>query len=457
MRANPRLRPGLITIGALAFFLIASIEAYGQTVEEKIDFLIKAKLPPYGSGITAIIVQKGKTIYHRAFGKADVELDVDMRPDQVMPIGSITKQFTACAVLKLAEEGKLNLDDEITKYLPGYPTQGQKITIEHLLTHTSGIKSYTDLPEWTAEFWKKDLTPAEMIDFFKRDQLDFMPGEKFYYSSTNYFLLGVIIEKVSGKSYGEYISDNFFKPLGMNQSRYDSQSAIIPGRASGYELSGRTLRNARPISASQPFAAGSLLSTVADLAKWYRAVFSHRVISAESLKKAHTAHRLKDGSSTGYGFGWIIAERFGKPTVEHGGAMSGFQAKDLYFPEEDLFLAMFSNCLCFKPDALVQQMAAIVLGVSMELKEVKLERRQMEKLLGRYELNASLTLTVNLEGEQLFVEASGLGKFRLTPLSEYSFIIKEVEAEISFTESGGRVTGLVLTRSGMKMPARRIE
>jgi len=179
------------------------------------------------------VVKEGEVIYRKAFGKANLELDVDMRPEYILQIGSITKPFTACAILKLMEEGKLSLQDDITKYIEDYPTHGHTITIEHLLTHTSGIKSYTGMDEWTSEVRKKNFTPEELTDFFKNQPMDFAPGEKYSYNNSAYFLLGYLIEILSGKTYEVFIDSVFFQPLGLNNSFYGNTSRIIKNRAAG--------------------------------------------------------------------------------------------------------------------------------------------------------------------------------------------------------------------------------
>jgi CubicO group peptidase (beta-lactamase class C family) len=211
--------------------LLLTCSLPAQTATEYDEVMNKA-FPADGPGATVLIAKKGEIVYHKAFGKANLELDVTMRTDHIFRIGSITKQFTASAILKLAEEDKLSLDDEITKFLPDYPTQEHKITVTHLLNHTSGIKSYTGLEKWTSEVHKQNFTPQEMVDFFKEEPMDFAPGEEFRYNNSAYFLLGYIIEKASGIDYGTYIENTFFEPLGMKSSSYDRTADIIPNRAS---------------------------------------------------------------------------------------------------------------------------------------------------------------------------------------------------------------------------------
>lgn len=209
------------------------------------------------------------------------------------------------------------------------------------------------------------------------------------YNNSAYFILGYIIEEVSGFSYEEYIETNFFEVLGMDNSRYDNPGEIIPMRVSGYEKPGGKLANTDFLSMTQPYSAGSLMSTVSDLSIWYDAVFSNEVVNEESLKKAHTPFIFNNGNPAGYGYGWFLGKRLERATIEHGGGINGSLTKDLYFPEDDLFIAVFSNCTCFPPDPLALKLAAIVLDVDTSKKEVSLTKKQLERLVGEYELRRS--------------------------------------------------------------------
>jgi len=205
-----------------------------QNTENPYDILLSEQFPADGPGCVALVAKEGEVIYRKAFGMANLELDVPLKPENVFRIGSITKQFTSCAIMKLIEEGKLSLEDDITDHIADFPTSGHTITIEHLLTHTSGIKSYTSIQHLMVEYVRKDLTPIEAIDLFKNEPMDFEPGEQYLYNNSAYFILGYIIELVSGQTYEEYIDENFFQPLGMENSYYGNTSRIIPNRAAGY-------------------------------------------------------------------------------------------------------------------------------------------------------------------------------------------------------------------------------
>src|SRR5262245_7719131 len=278
-----------------------------QDLAEAIDVLLTEVYKPDGPGAAVVVVKDGRVLFRKGYGMANLELGVPIAPDMVFRLGSITKQFTAVAILMLAEQGALALDDDITAFFPDYPTHGHTITVEHLLTHTSGIRSYTGMPEWLP-LWRKDFTVDELIDFFKHQPMDFAPGEKWSYNNSGYILLGAIIEKVSGKTYEQFLQQQIFEPLGMRQSYYDSTSRIIPRRVSGYSKGPEGYENAPYLSMTQPYAAGALASSVDDLALWDAALYGDRLIKPETLRRAFTSSTLNDGGATGYGYGWGISE-----------------------------------------------------------------------------------------------------------------------------------------------------
>src|SRR6056297_876104 len=290
-----------------------------QKPETQFEEIIKEKYKADEPGAAVLVAKNDDVIYRKAFGMADLELDVKMKSEMVFEIGSVTKQFTAISILMLMEEDKLSLEDDITKYIEDYPTHGHTITIHHLLTHTSGIKSYTSMKEWQ-EKWRKDYEPKEFIDFFKYEPMNFAPGEEFSYNNSAYFLLGYIIEKVSGKTYPEFIEQNIFKPLEMNNSYYGSQKKIIENRAPGYQKKDEFV-NAEYLSLTQPYSAGSIMSTVNDLYKWHKALHDYKLVEKETLEKAFSNYTLNNGEKINYGYGWFINEINGSSTIEHGGGI----------------------------------------------------------------------------------------------------------------------------------------
>ncbi|MEG3659375.1 serine hydrolase [Arenibacter palladensis] len=406
----------------LVFFLANYTLA--QKLNKEYDALMSEVYKEDGPGAVALVVQKGKVLYRRAFGMANLELGVKMKPENVFRIGSITKQFTASAILRLRDEGKLRLDDDITKYISKYPTHGHAISIEHLLTHTSGIRSYTEMKEWDAEVQKKDFTPTELIAFFKNQPMDFKPGEEFHYNNSAYFILGYIIEVVSGKSYEEYIDSVFFKPLKMTNSYYDSSSRIIKNRAYGYNKNEDDYMNQDFLNMTQPYAAGSLLSSVDDLYKWYSAVMNDEVISETSRKEAHTPHLLNDGQKTGYGYGWFIGNIQGSKMIEHGGGINGYLTSSIYLPDDDVFVAVFTNCTCDDPDKIAKKIAAITIGKPYEWKKMKVDEDLLTEYEAVYKSENGEQRIITLKNSQLYSMRSGVNKFEIYPFEKDKFFFQ---------------------------------
>lgn len=395
-----------------------------QKLSNEFDVLMSEAFKADGPGAVALVVKDDKVLYQKAFGMANLELGVKMKSENVFRIGSITKQFTASAILKLLDEGKLNLDDDITKYVKDYPTHGHEITIKHLLTHTSGIKSYTGMKEWDDEVRKKDFTPEELIDFFKYQPMDFKPGEEWRYNNSAYFILGYIIEVASGMSYEEYIDSAFFEPLEMTSSYYGSPSKIIRNRAYGYNKLDGNYINADFLSMTQPYAAGSLLSTVNDLYKWYSAVMDDKVISKTSREEAHSTYKLNDGEKTGYGYGWGIGNIQGSPSIAHGGGINGYLTSSMYLPEEKLFIAIFSNCNCNPPENIATKMAAMAIGKPYSWEKIDVTDDVLKGYEAVYESKKGEQRIITFEGGQLYSMRSGGSKSEIYPYEKDKFFFQ---------------------------------
>jgi CubicO group peptidase (beta-lactamase class C family) len=355
-----------------------------------------------------------------------------MTPEHIFRIGSISKQFTAVAILQLVEAGKLDLDAEITTYIKDYPTHGHKITIKHLLNHTSGIKSYTSMKKWDSEERKKDYTPAELVDFFKNEPMDFAPGEKFSYNNSGYILLGHIIELVSGESYADYLQSHIFTPLKMNHSSYDSSAKIIKNRAYGYGQTDGVYQNAPFLSMSQPYAAGSLLSTVDDLYTWYQAILNDKVISKESRAMAHQLGTLNSGENIDYGFGWFIGNIQGSPMIEHGGGINGFLTASLVLPEENVYVALLSNCNCNPPGDVANKIAALVIGKPFEFQKITLDDSLLASYQGVYERTAEDVRVFTFTDGKLFSLRTGGQKYEIHPFGKDKFFFDDSTASLEF-------------------------
>ncbi len=422
----------------LSLMVTLHLTALAQPNEAVIDKLISDVYKPGEPGAALLIAEKGKVVYRKAFGMADLELNVPMKPEMVFEIGSMTKQMTAVAVLMLMEEGKLSLQDEITKYIPDYPVQGHKITIHHLLTHTSGIKSYTSMQEWQP-LWRNDMTPEEMIDLFKNQPMDFAPGEHYLYNNSAYFMLGYVIEKASGMSYGKFLKERIFKPLKMNNSYYGSHEQIIQGRASGYQKK-EDFVNAEYLSLTQPYAAGSVMSNVDDLLTWQMAVRDNKLVKNETIQLAFTDYRLNDGKPIHYGYGWGLNDINGSPTIEHSGGIFGYTTNGIWLPEEDVYVVMLTNRDDIGPGDISTRVAAIAIGKPYPSagSSVSLSQDVLRSLEGVFEFEDGSVRKFFVEDGQLMSQKQGSAKFRLIPLSEKLFSYENSFSTVEFSTMAGK-------------------
>ncbi len=417
-----------------------SSDARGVTAA--IEEMLAKEFKPNEPGAAVIVVKDGKVVFRKGYGMANMEFGIPIEPDMIFRIGSVTKQFTAVATLMLAEQGKLSLTDEITKFLPNYPTQGRKITVEHLLTHTSGIVSYTGIPEWRPQM-RKDVSLDEMIAVFKDKPMEFAPGERWNYNNSGYVLLGAIIEKASGMKYGEFIEKNIFAPLEMKRSFYDSTSRIIPRRAAGYSRSKDGFVNAEYLSMSWPHAAGSLISTVDDLALWDAALYTDKIVKQESLKRAWKAFPLNDGRPAKYGYGWGLSSLEGHPVISHGGGINGFTCDSIRLPDDRVYVAILTN-RDSGVGRLSQKIAALAAGITLrDPVAIKLPAEAFDKYAGVYQISEKEEAIVTRDGEKFFVQHPRMGRREILPMSETEFFGKENPSlRVTFLRAGAAVTGL---------------
>ncbi|MCS3531444.1 serine hydrolase [Chryseobacterium sp. JUb7] len=347
-------------LATLLLFQIFYSQKISKKLEYKIDSTILSEFKDKDEpGGVFMVAQKGKNLYRKAFGKANLELEVNMTPDHVFQIGSMTKQFTAISILILEEQGKLNVNDPISKYIKDYPS-GDKITIHHLLTHTSGIKDFTKM-KTLSSIAQKDMKPEIMVDFFKNEPVDFAPGEKFEYNNSGYVVLGYIIELISGDSYESFIKKNIFEKAGMTHSYYATDRQIVPKRAYGYHKKESGYVNKTMISFSIPFSSGSLMSTVDDMLKWQNALSQNTLLTSIESQKAFQKYTLNNGEKFTYGYGWHLKDINGISTREHGGSIFGFKSMGVYIPEQDIYVIGFSNCDCHSPTEITRNIAKMVL------------------------------------------------------------------------------------------------
>ena len=398
------------------------------------------------AGVSVAVVKNGRTVLAKGYGFADLENDVPATAETVYRIGSVTKQFTSAAIMRLVEQGKVSLDDTLQKFLPNFPTQGNRVTVRHLLNHTSGIKSYTSLgPKW-ARVMRIDLAPDSLVALFANEPFDFKPGDQWLYDNSGYFLLGMIIEKVSGKPYGQYLKDEIFTPLGLKSTIYCDQAPLIKHRAQGYATQpGGGFINAEPLSMTQPYAAGSLCSTVTDLAAWTLALSSGKVVSPASYKLMTTPGTLNDGKPLTYGFGLGIGTLGGHRQVSHNGGINGFISELHHYPDDSLVTVVLTNTGALTAVQLERLIARRALGIK-DLPAVAIDASALERLVGEYQIG-NARLKVFVEGGRLRAQPPGGAAFGLKHVGNGRFV-RDDNDDVQFEFAAGTPAPSFVRRQG---------
>jgi CubicO group peptidase (beta-lactamase class C family) len=360
-------------MAASLFFLAALQLTFAQSKNEEIEELIDL-YHQYGKFNGSVLVaEEGKIVYQKGHGMANMEWDIPNSTDTKHRLGSVSKQFTAMLILQLASEGKIDLQAPINNYLPDYPNKHETpITTHHLLTHTSGVPNYTAFPEFFKDMSRDPYTPDEFVDKFKDKELDFNPGEKFSYSNSGYFLLGVLVEKVSGKSYETMVHEYIFSPLNMKDSGYDNHKDILKNRATGYEKYGDGFINSNYIDMSIPYAAGSLYSTVEDMYKWDQALYANKMLS-KAYMELYFKPQVKAYGNFDYAYGWAAGyDKIGSSTdsiytIAHGGGINGFNTIISRAPSDKSLVVLLNNTGGAPLNQMTQSIRAILKGKSYEL------------------------------------------------------------------------------------------
>jgi CubicO group peptidase (beta-lactamase class C family) len=402
-------------------------------------------------GSAIIAVMKGKVLINQAYGKANIEKDIPNSTDTRFRIGSITKQFTSAAILRLQEQGKINVNDPLSKYMSDFP-RGDEVKIHHLLTHTSGIHSYTDDIDFTSEEVTEPINSSELIEEIKGFEFEFDPGEKYYYNNSAYFLLSHLIEQLSGKTYGRFLEEEFFKPLGMkNTGPYINQTP--PDNSSlGYSAMGNSYNPAIDWDMSWAGGAGILYSTTGDLIKWNEGLFGGRVLSDESLSMMLTPGMLNDGSEipNNYCFGIAKGNQRGIIYFGHSGGLPGFNSYLNYYPDYDLSVAVLTNCLPL-PQYLNPAVNALAIAEYLLWEDMPsqdsfrsseiLKTDNLDDYAGRYAYPGGIIGTFTAEEGILYAQLTGQPKAKLYPEGNGTFSWKIVDARIEFVrDSSGVVT-----------------
>ena len=400
----------------------------------------------------AVLIARDQTIVlDKGYGFANLEWNVPNSPTTKFRLGSITKQFTSASIFLLEERGKLKVDDPVKKYMLDAPAAWDKVTVFNLLTHTSGIPSFTGFPDY-ASTEAIPTTPEKLVARFRDKPLEFQPGEKWNYSNSGYVLLGYLIEKISGQPYAKFVQENIFDPLGMKDSGYDSNSALMLRRASGYAPSANGPVNAGYIDMSIPLSAGGLYSTTGDLLRWEQGLFGGKLLSSASLQKMTTPFK------NDYACGLAVHMVKGRKLIEHGGGIEGFNTQLSYYPEEKLTVVVLGNLNGSSPGEIASKMAALAHGekvvLAEERKEIVVPAKILAEYVGSYELGPGFVFVVTLEGEQLVTQITGQPKVPIFAESETMFFPKVVDAEIEFFKNEkDQVTHLVLRQGGRETKA----
>jgi CubicO group peptidase (beta-lactamase class C family) len=354
---------------AAAVLVFFGAALWGQTtadVDAKVDSYVRARMAEqHIPGLALGVYREGKIVKAQGYGLSNVELNVRVKPETIFQSGSVGKQFTATAIMMLVEEGKIGLDDSLRKYFPGAPETWAPIKIKNLLSHTSGLSEYTDdvkgKPGSRINF-REDYSEDSLVKIMETLPIEFQPGEKWAYRNTNFVLLGVIIHKVTGQFYGDFLQERVFRPLGMSSTRVISESDIIPNRAAGYLWVKGQLKNQEWVA---PFfnttADGALYFNVLDLSKWDGALYTERLLKKSSLDRMWTVFPLNDGkpNRAHYGFAWFIHDVGGHRVIEHAGSWQGFQTYIARYVDDKLTVVVLTNLDAAKPETIAHGVAAI--------------------------------------------------------------------------------------------------
>lgn len=431
--------------------LLFSFCAGAQVSEKTLDSLIGIyKNNGEFNGIAYVAVN-GKPVYNKSFGYANMENKSAFSGEEFFQIGSVTKQFTAAVILKLEEEGKLSVNDKLTKYFPQYPAW-DSITIHHLLNHTSGLFNYTNVSRFMQEEVEKHQTRESIIKLFSNRRLMFSPGSNYAYSNSGYMLLGYIIEDVSGLSYDKAVRKYIFDKLGMAHSGFDFRAVPENKRATGYMyLKNDTASRAPIVDSTVSGAAGCIYTNVYDLEKWANGLLEGKVVGKSSLEKMFTP-----GKSS-YGYGIIIDSIYGKSRLVHGGGIHGFNAHLEIYPNEGILIILLSNVNSGKLQEMADKISAHAHGLPLP-KAFEPDQEVLKNLEGKYEITKDLNIDIRVQEGKLTLQVTNQPRVELTALSNTSFVLKSANARVDFTlNASGKAEQLELLQNGQKFTGKRKE
>ena len=439
----------------IVILLLLNATVTAQDLPGKMDTMLNAYARQFKFSGVAFVAKGGQVLLQKGYGYKNFAKKIPNDPMGIFQIGSVTKQFTATVILKLQEQGKLSVQDKLSKYITDF-AGSDRITIEHLLRHTSGIYNYTNDNRFMNNESLKHVELERMISMMKEKPLEFQPGSKFSYSNSNYILLGYIIQKVSGKPYEQMVREVIFTPLAMSQSGFDFKNLKDTNRVTGYLAIENNLQLVAPIvDSSASFAAGAMYSSASDLYKWHNALYTDKVVSKASLEKAFTPKLGK------YGYGWIIDSVAGKRIITHGGGIFGFTANILRIPADDVCIILLCNegaDLSAISKGLVNIIYGLPYDVPQEKKSVQLPDDVLKTYVGEYWVSEDYKVFITLENGQLKAQVTGQPKVDLFAEKTDLFFVKIVDAKVEFKkDSTGKVQKLVFYQGGAIIEAVRVK
>jgi CubicO group peptidase (beta-lactamase class C family) len=421
-------------------------------------FLVRHEAP----GVSIVVIRGADTLVSQGYGFADLENSVPATPHSVYRIGSITKQFTAAAVMQLVEAGRVKLDDPIGTYLPTLPARWHSATVRQFLNHTAGVPSYTDIGQrWLKRMGEK-MSPDSLVGLTANDSLWFAPGTSWRYDNTGYVVLGMLVAKASGKAYDQYLQEKFFTPLGLSETMYCGNAPIIPHRAQGYARDSAGWRNASFIDMSQPFSAGALCSSALDLAHWNHALGTGKVVNAASYREMTTPTGA--AASRHYGFGLVSDSLAGHRIITHSGGINGFSTINAWFPDDSLTITILPNAEGARPDRLMNAVARVALGLPLEQppQPIALSAAELARYVGQYSLQlptgAALPMRIWVDANRLMSQVTGQGPVALIPYGHDVFGADfDPSVRLTFTLVGDHASKFTLLQSGGTLTAVRAD
>lgn len=421
------------------------------TIQDQIDAIIENAInetPLVGASVG--VMRHNEAVLARGYGYADLNKKIEATEHTVYRVGSITKQFTALAIMILVEQSKVNLNDIMLDYLPNYPQRNHKITIDQLLNHTSGIKSYTDIERFW-EISERDLSREEIVALFSSEPVEFSPGENYQYNNSGYYLLGLIIENVSGMTYADFLKTNVWQPLEMFDTHYLGKIKNVKNIATGYDHKDNEFVGARPLGMDNPFSGGSLGSSVLDLLKWQTALNENQLISRQSYNKMIEPGLLRNGKHTTYGYGFFMSNLNGHRKIEHGGTINGFRAQLSAYPDDGLTVTVLCNLNSAPQAQLESQISRLMLGIpEIVIDEIHVSEDNLEIYTGTYKWGSTMAPvpfpvsvaegTLRVSGRPLRAIGNHTFIFSTDPYYTVTFTVKDGKSIRFRAEREGQVT-----------------